>query len=589
MDYNFLPARAQHNNKWSPGDNFATGKPEITPLGLAGEDCDFSKIRVNGNCVCPYSTAWNGSVCVPTKCSSTNHYGYCDTGQICVQGNCKEMAVCTHLTNDGCFTCANAGDGVTMKHELPSRLETAGTSPNLSCTDDSYCQTNFQNYCVLGNCTNPSAACSTYYNSDPTKYTNYKNCEDPRSKTWECRHSPAANPPHFVCDCRDKLPTPTYCKNTCNQMYPCDKGKHCSPSTNQCVPNNSSVCSPSCPPTKVCERGVCVCEPGACKNAEGLLDSILTPIQCPPYLLGVTDVPKKCFMNYTTANLTDINGTTLPPKSPLLSAFDMGIPLQFDGAAINTNSGEGVSQFVEQSYTGEPSTTNLQVLFSDKNNYQTLSPQQCSLLGCSDGAGGLPCSPGTTAVRVSPFYINPNDSEFPGDYFSIWGCQQIYGQCPKYFTPQIVNYNNSWQYGCTRNPLPTAELCRTIKTNSYCGSAGACDETAIASQNGYCFGDCRTATSTACVTLDRPYNPESDDPNHFLVRDKFYQEPVLPGTFVMPNMKASAGDWEKTKASDTWPIGSYYMYCDETPNQANCSSPEWTAMQESSSIPCPDE
>jgi len=397
----------------------------------------------------------------------------------------------------------------------------AAFGQSVSCTDNTTCPNGYMcnptsSLCVPG--------CSSVYPNGycPDTYHCVNNqCESLCSPSCSQNQTCVKTLTGYKCEC--KYPCkPGQCKNECGETCSattCSPGTHCSGIT--CMPNTGTVCPVGaecgtdsfgkscgqCAPNLTCEEFTCTCNGPHCPPPPvTLLDQVLEKRpQCPAYLQG--DISSVCYLNLIQRGKTvDIpNIPALPDpsqggtagttrKEALRTSLSPGVVLAFNSGAIKgSNHHNFADNFLNQSYTSLPGQTDIQVLFADNTNVNTMNPQKCSPSEtglCAEYGGGLSCIPGTKPVQLSPWYSSegfkpppPYTRAYP-KYWSIWGCQKTQ-ECARYYRPAPVFINGEWKYACVRNPVPTAQICHRPKGTLSCRHDDACDWNEVMSDAGY--------------------------------------------------------------------------------------------------------
>jgi len=621
----------------SPHQSVETGTPCTSNEGCGGGQMCFGKV-----CQCPYSLEWSSalSMCVPSQCSPNFPGGWCPSETpYCSPSGCVKVG-CPSLTNDTCFTCSNSTTTTIQSREpreLPSKphmpplglqpisipnscppVMPKGVCPNgLKCdmngncvgfkcshsSPNGFCPGTSQ--CMGGKCIIvPGGVCGYLYHTDPNKYPSYAKCANPHSG-YTCQKNPNYPPGNpYRCHCNGPAPTSSTCRNACGETYSCPVGEHCPPGLNSsCVPNASSKCTGvTCPNVMECVDGQCQCKDAGCSGTPAnLLSSILYNLPgCPGFIAGSTNNASQCYVNQlqqaiTVPNLTSKGVDQMgqigshATGSAFLAGENPGSLLAFDQGSIIDRP---TTDFLTQSYMGQPHTTNLQGLFADDGNVATLTPQQCDPIpGAKTNAcvgGGIPCEPGTTPIRLSP-WINTTDiptatgKPYPGKYFSVWGCQKTYGQCPPYFHPDLVYWNGNWVYGCMRNPMPTAKVCeQELNTSTFmrvptgCKYSGDCLFPNLATDSAYSFPPC---------THEHNWCHGASD---YVVQDEYRELSgsnfVPQGTFYNDSIKNSVPVLKYASSGNIpYPITSYTMQCPGGDSSGDdvvhtsCTNPLWTS------------
>jgi len=602
----------------SPGEPAGFCPPEILNPVYDGEDVGVTFSCHEGVCVplnCEKINAGVHAAARTTNWDVCEHYNF---GQ-CVDNKCSQAPPmgAEVAAGSSCSTTIEAGDSAELvaapnKVVLPNSCGPAKPGatcpPGLQCQDSNcvglrcsesepngYCAPPYQcfdgtKFGVPGGvCLSvPGGVCAYLASQDPTKYPSFVNCLN-KPATHECAANPLPGGNPYVCRC--KRESGEFCMDDCGNVSPCPSGWHCPGPNSACVPNTSSSCAgKTCPNGLTCEAGNCVCRlPGCAGTPADLLTSILLPTTCPEYIQGGVNDLSTCFVNQlqkdvTVPNLTGVDQQgkvgTHAKGSAFMTGLDAGAMLAFDANAV---SNQPSSDFLTQSYEGQPKATNLQGLFADDHNVGTISPQQCNPMPDSPTSacygGGIPCEPGTTPIRLSPWIstkgmkTTDKGKPYPKPYFSVWACQKSYGQCPPYFHPELVYWKDQWVYGCMRNPLPTRQVChqeRTVGFDSGCGQTDTCDWSKTLSDSGYGMAECTHHNGLCRYTND--YN----------ISDSLTGTKMPPGLFYYKTMKngVSTLGYTSDPAGTTYPFTGYQMSCgDGTQNsyRTDCPNPFWTA------------
>ena len=437
-----------------------------------------------------------------------------------------------------------------------------------SKTCQSVCSTIHPNGVCPAGLTCINNVCSSH--CSPPCAQNHVCVQNLRTKTYSCECEPA---PEGAC--RDK----------CGNLTPhkCSPGTHCSGMN--CVPNSGTTCptgaqcgkdsygnpcgknNGECLNGLTCSGYTCTCADGSCPPPpKTLLDQVLVSRdQCPSYLQG--DIGFSCYLNLLKDG-THVDIPTIPSlpdpsqgatagtqrTTALRSSLSPGVILGFNSGAIEgSNYQRDYDNFLDQSYTDLPGQTDIQVLFADDTNVNTMNPQKCSPgeTGlCATYGGGLPCIPGPQPTQLSPWFSSdgftppaPYTKAYP-KYWSIWGCQRTQ-ECAQYYTPSPIFIDGEWKYACVRNPLPVAQICHN-KSWGDCGHDDSCHWSTTQADSGY---------STHCDGGDGA-GCSSDDTVEDIVGQQ--QMKVPPGYIYPQSVTSSIPNYTTSTSFDTiYPISSY--------------------------------